>query len=237
MTPRIQTLFFLILIMITPILAPLAHALVELESTPLDWTYSGKDLPPGYKVDITVKAEGCVLCGGLADAGFKVAGKRFGVSQDGRDVYIFFEGHQYKIDTLPWASKTQYNTVFTVRLYCPNEAPQGETPQPGYLWLEVSEHDWTHKTHYYLIPDPGPGGQAPAIYWFSESNNIITSNVHVGQVIKLNDCGYQGNPPNPGEGSSGDPYNRDDNKNWLVYGLAGATAILFLLVLVRGVFR
>ena len=226
--------FFLIPLILTLILASVTHASVELEAVPLEWSYSGKQLPPGYQVDVTVKAEGCVVCGGLADAGFKIEGKRFGVSQDGRDVYVFFEGHRYKIDTLPWVTRKQYNTIFTVKLYCPGDAPPGEQPQHGYLWLEVSEHDYTSKTHYYLIPDPGPGGQAPAIYWFTESNNIISSEVYVGQVTQYKDCGYQGTPPSPGEGQQGDPTdNNYSNTGWLVYGLAGAIAVLMLIVLLK----
>ncbi len=236
MTP--QTRVFLLaptlLALVLVSLAPLA--LASAPSVPLEWKYSGSDLPPGYMVDVTVKAEGCWQCGGLADAGFMVAEKRFGVTQDGRDVYVFFEGHPYKIDTLPWLFRKQYNTVFTLKLYCPGTAPPGERPVQGYLWLEVTEHAYTGVTHRYLIPDPGPGGAAPGIYWFSEENPIIKGSVHVGKTVRFADCGgYEGNPPSPGEGVVGDPYKNQheplDLERLALIGLGGTFALAGLAVL------
>ncbi len=214
------------------IFAPVVSASTELEAIiPLEYKYSGKSLPPGYTVDITVQAEGAVLSGGLADAGFMIDGKTFGIGQDGRDVYIVFFGYRYKIDTLPWVTKKQYNDVFTVKLYCPGEAPEGWSPQDGYLWMEVS--DLYGYRHYYLVKDTGT---APGIYWYTESNNILSSDVYVGEVQKWSDCGssYGGNPPTPGEGSQGDPYaNNDSIWSKVKWILAGAGLLIALAIFLR----
>ena len=157
MFPRL----FLFAIIILTLTTPVAHATVQLEAVDLEWVDSGKELLPGYEVSVSVKAEGSTLLGGLADAGFKVVSGgrsyRFGVTQDGRDVYVFFEGHTYKIDVLPWAARKQYNAVFTVKLYCPGEAPPGMSPA-GRLLVDGGLRARLDRSHA-LLPRTGSGSR------------------------------------------------------------------------------
>ena len=208
MKPRHAIPFFLLVIAI--LVLPLASSVVHAQITPLNWSDSKKDLKPGEYITISVHAEGNGIQG-LADAGFKLVdseGTRYiyGITQDGRDVYVFMEGAGYvlKLDTLwPWeVSKHTYDDEFYVKVYCPGEAPPGQDPVNGYLWFEVRDQD-SGTTRYYLAKDPGPGGVVFNVNWFAESSAGLHSTVEFGQPTKYSSCGasYGGNDPSGGESS------------------------------------
>lgn len=226
----------IVMLIIGGLLAHSVLAAAELpQGVPLYWKDTGKEIKPGYKITISVKAEGSATLGGLADAGFMIDQKKFGITQDGTTVYLLLYGHLYKIDDLPYILKKQYSAVFEVTLYCPGTAPPGDQPQPGYLWMEVYEQNYGKK-HYYLVKDPGPGGEINVYYW-TEENPFLESVVDTGEPWKFSDCGDQYGGEVPGQNDDqigyGDKYKLSDLLD--VLGDAGqglAIAVFVVLVII-----
>ncbi|MCE4619003.1 MAG: hypothetical protein F7C37_06135 [Desulfurococcales archaeon] len=162
---------------------------IELATKPLYWNDTSKEAVPGYKISITVKAEGSVVLGGLADAGFKIDDKIFGISQEGTTVYIVMSGEKHKIDTLPYLTKKQYSATFEVYVYCPGKTPPGApgSPPPGYAWMKVRENTYSVDPKWYLLQVTSEA-DAPTIYYWTEENPFLESKVDTGEPYKFADC-------------------------------------------------
>ena len=241
MGPRLTTLFLLPLLLLVAV--PLASASDSASTVPLDWSDSKLELKPGYYITVSVHAEGNGIVG-LADAGFKLEDSDgtswlFGITQDGRNVYIVMEGAGYVawLDYLePYQTwKTSYDDTFYVKVYCPDEAPPNWNPIEGYIWVEVRDQ-YTGTTRYYIANDPGPGGVVLNLYWFTESTYGISSKVTLGEPTKYSDCGDKYGGDLPGGGESRDGENTTDPnmiEKYMMYGIAAIVGLAAFAIIVN----
>ena len=198
MTPRIQTLFFLLLIIMS-ITALHAYASI----VPLEYQYSGSNVYPGAEVQVQMYAQAARWVTGysMAPVALKVGDVEIAIDGEakGRGVDVFFivkDGGNVvdKVD-LPdpgFFEKKQYDLAIDLRWNCDSSN------------LEIGVSGAVNK-HYSLDP-----GDPPAKIWYysSRAGGItspdVESSVTVGGSKEFANCWDgpgDGSLPKPGDGS------------------------------------
>lgn len=219
MTPKTQTPFFLILILIimASVLTPmLAHAAI----VPLEYQYSGSNVYPGAEVQVQMYAQAARWVTGysMAPVAIKVGDVEIAVDGEakGRGVDVFFivkdGGNIVDRVDLPdpgFLEKRQYDLAIDLRWECSGN-------------LEVSVSGAVDR-HYSLDP-----GAPPTKLWYYSSragdalSPDVESDVTIGGSKEFADCWDgpgDGNLPKPGDGS---------HAGGRVEGGAGGSALLYL---------
>lgn len=240
---RSQTIIILFLVTLVG-LPVFASVIANAETgviTQLNFVDSTYDAVPGYRIPVTLHAEGerNVIQYGFAAAAIKVADLEVGFTADppswgglgGMDVYFYVKkGTSYvikeKIDSIGYnGGKHGYDAVITITVDC-----------NGKITIHTDYGDVTSQISNYQSCTPIDIYQQTGRV---DSTTIhLASNVRYGDPTQLTDCGCNtGNLPQPGTGGGGNTIGGDNNdtnpidiNKIAMYGL-GAVAVLGALAI------